>query len=119
MFVEIGRWRISAEQSQIHRDTWRDTLAIQKLHPQKFLYTRTRLFRLEDAGATEETWIYLDEYPDKETYDQQMKIWNEDPEAIALKQLWHARFPILCPLTSVKTECWTEQFRVEFEAGPS
>jgi hypothetical protein len=96
-------------------DMWRDILATQKLHPEKFLYTKTCLFRLDEAGAAEETWIWIDEYQDRETYDRQEKILQEDPEVVALKQKWHARWdPIRIP-GSMKTECWLEQFRVEFE----
>jgi hypothetical protein len=125
VFLGITQWRISVENRQAHMDLWRDILAdhlaIREFHPEKILYTKSRIFRLNEAGAAEETWMEIDEYLDQEKYDRQMKITQEDPEMSAFEQKLLARFdPILVPGSAIMDECWLEQFQLEIEgrAGP-
>jgi hypothetical protein len=120
LYLGITRWRIPVENHQAHMDLWRDILAdhlaIRRFHPEKILYTKSRIFRLNEAGAAEETWMEIDEYSDRETYDRQMKITQGDPEMAAFEQKLLARFdPILVPGSAITDECWSEQFQFEIE----
>jgi len=97
LLIDVSRWRIPKENSEKHLNTWREILDHQKSHPEKYLYSRSRIFKLTEEASSEESWLAIDEYEDRETYDKTMKALESDPG-------------IACPTSipgSMKTERWT------------
>lgn len=119
MLVEIAQWRIRKENSKKHLDLVQkqvaEALDYQRSHPEKFHYTRSRMFTLTEEGPTDETWMSIDEYEDREAYDKMMKAWEEDPELVKYNKEWKAQWDPMRVPDSLKAELWTERLRVELK----
>jgi hypothetical protein len=79
----------------------------QKSHPEKFYYTRSRFFTFTEDGSSEENWMFLDEYDNR-----------EDPEIVKLMDDFFPKWNALIISGSKKKgELWTEaeKLRVEFK----
>jgi len=115
MLVNIVRWRIPKEQSGRQVEVWREMMDWQRAHPEKVFYTRSCFFTSSQEGASEEEWMFLDEYEHSEDYEKWMKGVREDPELIALMESWFPKWDALVVHGSKKGEVWTEveSLRVE------
>jgi hypothetical protein len=117
LLIEICRWRIARENSEKHLEMWREILDYQRSHPEKFLYSRSRILTLADEESSEESWMWIDEYEDRETYDTMTKAIEEDPEVVRKKEEWHSKWdPVRIP-GSVKTEVWTP--KLDYQLRPA
>ena len=123
MLINIVRWRVPKEKSGKHFEFWRwwtDWLRSHRSsHPEKFYYTRSRLFTFTEEGSSEEDWMFLDEYENREDFDKQMKAVREDPElAKVIKDECFPRWDaVIGPGSRKRGEVWTEveKLRVELE----
>src|SRR4030042_3630684 len=98
MLVNIVRWRIPKEQSGRLLEVWSEMIDYQRAHPEKFLYTKSRFFTSSKEGASEEEWMFLDEYEHSEDYEKWMKAVREDPELVALMEPFFPEWnPLLVP----------------------
>jgi hypothetical protein len=112
----IARWRIPKENSKKHLECWREILADQKAHSEKFHYTRTRILRLaNEESSEEETWGWIDEYEDREAYEKMTKAIEEDTEVVKLNIQGHSKWDPLRVPGSFKAELWTEQLRSDLK----
>lgn len=118
MLINIRRWRVPKENSQKQFEFWREVLDYQRAHPEKFHYTRSRFYTMTEEGSSEEHWMFLDEYDNREAYDKNMKTMREDPEVVKLADEWFPKWDALIVSGSRKKgEVWTEleKLRVEFK----
>jgi len=117
MFVNIVRWRIPKEKSGKQEDVWREMMVYQKSHPEKVYYVRSRFFRHAEKGSSEENWMFLDEYRDREDYEKWRKAVREDPELTRLMEEWFPKWDSVIVPDSRKGEVWNEveSLRVEFD----
>jgi len=117
LLYEIARWRIPKENSKKHLECWREILADQKAHSEKFHYTRSRIVQFAEAEASsaEETWGWIDEYEDREAYEKMAKAIEEDTEVVKLKNQYHSKWDPLRVPGSFKAELWTEQLKSDLK----
>jgi hypothetical protein len=119
LFANIVRWRVPQENIEKHLEFMRWWMDWQRAHPEKFYYTRSRLFTFTEEGSSEENWMFLDEYEQREDFDKQMKAAREDPElAKVMKDECYPRSDaVIVPGSRKKGEVWTEveKLRVEFK----
>ena len=115
MLVNIVRWRIPKEHSSRQLELWQEMMDYQKSHSEKVFYARSRFFTSSKEGASEEDWMFLDEYERPEDYDKWMRAVREDPELIELMEPWFPKWDALIIPGSKKGEVWTEveSLRVE------
>jgi hypothetical protein len=115
VLVNIVRWRIAKENSGGQLELWREMMDYQRSHPEKVFYARSSFFTSSKEGASEEDWMFLDEYERREDYDRWMKAVREDPELIELMERWFPNWDALIVPGSKKGEVWTEveSLRVE------
>ena len=91
-------------------------MAWQRSHPEKFYYTRSRLFTFTEEGSSEEHWMFLDEYEEREDFDKQTKAVHEDPElAKVIKDECFPRYDAMIIPKSRKGEVWTEVEKLRVE----
>jgi hypothetical protein len=96
---------------------WREILDYQRSHPEKFLYSRSRILTLAEEEPSEESWMWIDEYEDRETYDTMTKAIEEDPEVVRKKEEWHSIWDPMRIPGSVKTEVWTP--KLDYQLRPA
>jgi hypothetical protein len=117
LFIDIVRWRVKKEDSTKQHEVWREMMEYQKSHPEKVYYIRSRFFTYTDKESSEENWMFLDEYEDREGFDKWMKATNEDPELLKLEDEFFPKWNPLIVHGSRKTEVWSEDegLRVELK----
>jgi len=113
LLYEIAQWRIRKENSEKHLECWREILESQRSHREKFYYTRSRILQLADEESSEEeTWGWIDEYPNREAYDKMAKAYEADPDVVKLKNEYHSKWDPLRVPGSFKAQLWTERLRL-------
>jgi hypothetical protein len=111
---EIAQWRVPLANSKKHIEFWKEHLAFQRIQRERFPYKRSRVLRMSDPETQgEEIWMWIDEYENQEAYDRMSKTLHEDPELSNYRSQAHSRFDALFVPGSLKTEVWTEYFRVD------
>ena len=114
MLYEIWHWRVPVANSKKHIEFWEEHLAYQRTHRAKFHYTRSRVLSMNDSETPgEEIWIWIDEYENQEAYDRMSKALRDDPDLSKYKQQAYSQVDTLFVSGSLKTELWTERFRVD------
>ena len=118
LLVNIVRWRVLKENHEKQFEVWREMMDWQKSHPEKFHYAKSRFYTMSEEGSSEEQWMFLDEYDNREAYDKNMKTMHEDPEVVKLADEFFPKWEaLLVPKSKRKGEVWTEleELRVEFK----
>jgi hypothetical protein len=118
MLVNIVRWRIPKENHEKQFAFWREVMDYQRSHPEKFHYAQSRFYTTTEEGSSEERWMFLDEYENREAYDENMKTMHEDPEVVKLGTAWFPKWDALLVSGSKRRfEVWTEveELKVEFK----
>jgi hypothetical protein len=116
LLINIVRWRVPKEQSEKHLEFLRWWMDWVKSHPQNI---SSRLFTLTEEESSEENWMFLDEYEQREDFDRTMKATREGTELA--KVIKDKTFPkwdaVIVPGSRKKGEVWTEveKLRVEFK----
>jgi hypothetical protein len=114
LLYEIAQWRVPVANGKKHIEFWEEHLAYQRTHREKFSYKRSRVLRMNDSERPgEEIWMWIDEYENQEAYERMSKALRDDPELSKYKEQAHSRADTLFVLGSLKTELWTEHFRVD------
>jgi hypothetical protein len=116
LLVNIVRWRVPKGKSNEQFEVWREMMDYQRAHPEKVFYTRSRFFTYTEKGSSEETWMFLDEYENREDYDKWMKAVREDPELIKLMDTWFPKWDALVISGSKKGEVWNEVEKLRVES---
>jgi hypothetical protein len=118
LFINIVKWRVPKENSGKLLEFMRWWMDWQRAHPEKFYYTRSRLFTFIEEGSSEENWMFLDEYERREDFRKQRRAIRDDPElSRVVKDECYPKFDALVVPGSRKGEVWTEveKLRVEFK----
>jgi hypothetical protein len=118
MFINIVRWRVPKENSKKQFELWREMMEYQKSHPEKVFYTRSRFFTFTEKGSSQEKWMFLDEYENREDFDKGMKTIREDTEFIKLLDEFFPKWDALIIAGSRKHEVWTEVEKLRVEPPP-
>ena len=118
MLINIGRWRILKKNSKKQFELWRKMMDYQRSHPEKVYYIRSRFFTFTEKGSSEENWMFLDEYENREAYDKWMKTVREDPELAKLADEFFPKWNALVIPKSRKMEVWTEVKDLTVEPPP-
>jgi hypothetical protein len=118
MFVNICRWRILKKNSRKQFELWREMMDYQRSHPEKVFYIRSRFFTFTEKESSEENWMFLDEYENREDFDKWMKNAREDPELKKLMDEFFPRWDALIVPGSRKMEVWTEVEKLTVELPP-
>ena len=115
LLCDIGHWRIPKENSKKHLECCLWILNDQKSRRKKFHYTTSRFLQLAEAemSSSDESWMWINEYENRDAYDKMMKAMEEDDELVRLRNQWHGKWePMMVP-GSLKRQLWTERFRVD------
>jgi hypothetical protein len=117
MLVHVARWRVSKENHEKHLEFWSWWMDLQRSHPEKILYARSRLFTFTEEGSSEENWMFIDDYEQREDWDKQWKAVREDPELSKIKDEADRKLDAVIVPGSMKGNVWTEveNLRVEFK----
>jgi hypothetical protein len=116
LLVNIVRWRVPKENSQKQFEFWREVLDYQRSHPEKFHYSRSRFYTMTEEGSSEEHWMFLDEYDNREAFDKTMKTMREDPEVAPVADEWFPKWDaLIVPASKKKGEVWTEVEKLRVE----
>jgi len=114
--INIRLWRVPKENSTKQLEFWREVTDYYRSHPNKFHWTKSHFYTFTDEGSSEEHWMFLDEYDDREAYDKTMKTMREDPEVAKLVDAWMPKWDgLIVPGSRKKGEVWTEVLRVELK----
>jgi hypothetical protein len=115
MFINIVGWRILKKNSEKQFELWREMMDYQKSHPEKVYYIRSRFFTSTEKGSSEENWMFLDEYENREDFDKGMKTMHEDSEFTKLSEEFFPKWDALIISGSKKREVWTEVEKLRVE----
>jgi hypothetical protein len=115
MLVNIVRWRVLKKDSENQLEVWREIMDYQRSHPEKDFYVRSRFFTFTEKGSSEENWMFIDEYQNREDFDKWMKTAHEDPELMKLADKSFPRWNALIIQGSKKSEFWTEVEKLRVE----
>jgi hypothetical protein len=119
--VDIGKIRVKKENHAKAVEMFTDMLNYQHSHPELFYYSRTRSFFMDAPdNSSEEIWMFIDEYDNREKY------WNALITSIkdnpALLEKLNKCFSIMSPPATrlAAHEVWSEieEMRVVFENRP-
>jgi hypothetical protein len=114
LLYEIAQWRVPVANGKKHFEFWEEHLAYQRTHRERFTYKGTRVLKMNDSETPgEEIWTWIDEYENQEAYDRMSKALRGDPHLSKYRNQARSRFDTLCVPGSLKTELWTEHFRVD------
>jgi len=118
LLVNIRRWRVPRENHKKQFELWNVMLDYQRSHPEKFHYLRSRFYTMSEEGSSEEHWVFIDEYENREDFDKTMKTFNQDPELIKMSDEFFIKWDaLIVPKSRTKGEVWTEveKLKVEFK----
>ena len=116
MWVNIVRWRVPKEKSKEQLEVWQEMINYQRAHPATVSLLRSRFFTHAEEGSSEENWMFLDEYSNREDFDNFVRKWDEDPELATLGEKLFSRWEAVMTPRSRVREYWTEV--EELKSGP-
>ena len=87
MLYDIGQWKVSRTNAKKFLEMMNRFVEWQKQNRKKFYYTRSTFGIVRDDDPLTETWTYVDEYKDQESYDKFEKSfqWSNPENAGFLK----------------------------------
>jgi hypothetical protein len=117
LLVHIARWRVPKENSKKHLEFWGWWMDWLRSHPEKLHFTKSRLFTFTEEGSSEENWMYIDDYEQREDFDKQWKAVDEDPELAKGEDEANRKLDAVIVPGSKKGDVWTEveELKVELE----
>jgi hypothetical protein len=115
MLINIMRWRVPKKDSKKQFEVWREIMDYQRSHPEKVYYVRSRFFTFTEKGSSEENWMFLDEYENREAFDKWMKTVREDPELVKLADRLLPKWNALVIQGSKESEVWNEVEKLRVE----
>jgi len=81
VLYDIGQWRVSKANIKKHLEIMRKFVKWQKQNRRKFCYMHSTFGVLKSEDSSVETWMYIDEYKDQESYDKSAKaLEKSDPD---------------------------------------
>jgi len=70
---------------------------------------------MTEEGSSEEHWMFLDEYDNREAYDKMRNAIEQDPELVKMNIQRHSKWDPMRVPDSFKAELWTERVRVDLK----
>jgi hypothetical protein len=70
LLYDVGTWKVSKANAKKFLEMMNRFVEWQKHNRKKFYYTRSTFGIVRDDDASTETWMYVDEYKDQESYDK-------------------------------------------------
>ncbi len=81
MLYDIGKWKVSKANAEKFLNMLNRFVEWQKQNRSKFYYTHSMFGKVKSEDESEETWMYIDEYKDEESYDKFTEDFkSSDPE---------------------------------------
>ncbi len=81
MLYDIGLWKVSKANAEKFLEMMNRFVEWQKQNRKKFYYTHSKFGIVRDDDQSAQTWMYIDEYEDQESYDKFTKsLQGNDPE---------------------------------------
>ena len=117
MFVQSGRWRVPKVYSEKHREIIGALIENQSRNREKFLCINTRIFLLESRDSGEETWIYVDEYVDREAYNLAVEAYHDDDPVHTRDREIKGEWVKYVVPDSLESEVWLERYRAWNPSG--
>jgi hypothetical protein len=88
MLYDVGQWRVPKANAEKFLEMMNRFVDWQKQNRSKFYYTRSTFGIVKSEDQSEETWMYIDEYKDQESYDNfNASLQSNDPENAAFFKL--------------------------------
>ena len=104
MIFEVGYWKVEKSKSKNHLEIMKKSVAFQRENRSRLLFTKSQFYKVESKNPDVEVWSFIDEYPDRETYDKWLEIAPVmEIEMAEILQEWGE---IIVP-DSFKIEVWT------------
>ena len=114
MLCDVTRWRVQASNSKKHMELWRAIMQHQRDNRQKVYYKRSRFYTMVDSESSEEHWMFIDEYENREEFDRTYKAFNDQPDLpysddpAKAAQMREEKRSLTVP-GSMKKELWIER----------
>jgi hypothetical protein len=70
LLYDIGQWKVSRANTKKFLEMMNRFVEWQKQNRKKFYYTQSTFGIVKDDDPSMETWMYVDEYKDQESYDK-------------------------------------------------
>jgi hypothetical protein len=81
VLYDIGEWKVSKANSSKFLEMMNRFVKWQRQNRKKFYYIHSTYGIVKNEDRSSETWMYVDEYKDQESYDKFEKDFNgSDPE---------------------------------------
>jgi len=81
LLYDIGKWKVSKANADKFLDMMHRFVEWQKQNRNKFYYTHSTFGIVKSKNPSEETWMYIDEYKDPESYERSNESFkSSDPE---------------------------------------
>lgn len=111
MIIYIGRWRVPAANSKKLEEMFRTLIAHVRSNPERYPQLRSAVICSSvEAASSEEDWMFIEEYADREAYEAFYKALNEDKTFLEIHNekydFWH-----LIVEGSFKDQDYTERAR--------
>jgi hypothetical protein len=107
----IGRWRAPAANSRKLEDMFRVIITYLRTNPQRYPQLRSAVICSSvEAGASEENWLWVEEYADRDAYEAFYKALEEDKTFLDIHDKQYD-FRRLIVTGSFKDEVYTERVR--------
>jgi len=74
----IGQWKVPKENSKKHYALVMEEVRWWKANPKKSYFVHSTYGVLETEDQSVETWMYIDTYRDRKSYDKFLKVWQKD-----------------------------------------
>ncbi|MFX1273251.1 MAG: hypothetical protein ACFFAX_16320 [Promethearchaeota archaeon] len=115
MFIDIGHWKISRENSEEFRNLASKFVNYQRATRDEWPYKEAYFYMMVTEDQSVESWKYIDIFDNTEDFEKMdgtmNKVFEREPE---VKAVFDRVFEIMVPDTW-KTIQWTEveEFRIE------
>ncbi len=78
LLYDIGTWKVSKAKTEKFLEMMKRFVEWQKQNRKKFYYMRSTFGIVKDDNPSTETWTYVDEYKDQESFDKFEKNFQWD-----------------------------------------
>jgi hypothetical protein len=107
----IGRWRVPAANSKKLEEMFRVIITHLRTNPQRYPQLRSAVICSSvEVGSSEEDWLWVEEYADREAYEAFYKALEEDKTFLDIHDKQYD-FRRLIVQGSFKDELYTERAR--------
>jgi len=111
LLIHIGRWRVSEANSKKLEEMFRAILAHVRSNRERYPQLRSCVICSSvETGSSEENWLWVEEYADREAYDAFYKALEEDETFLEIHDEQYDFWRLIVD-GSFKGELYTERAR--------